>query len=224
MIEKESGLGRIPYEMIVWDWDGTLMDSTPTIVDCIQKSCLDLSLPVPPNELASHVIGLGLQDALRIAVPALTPSQYPQMVARFRYYYLAKDHELTLFKGIRELLAQLKQRGHYLAVATGKPRAGLNRSLKFHDLEDMFVDTRTADETRSKPHPQMLHELSESLMVPLAKMLMIGDTSHDLLMASNAGVDAVAVTYGAHPAQSLRVLKPAACVDTVDQLATFLLK
>lgn len=218
-----SKLENLRYEMIVWDWDGTLMDSTPTIVDCIQKSCVDLGLPVPPDELASHVIGLGLQDALRIAVPTLTPPQYPELVARFRYYYLAKDHELTLFKGIRELLADLKDRGHYLAVATGKPRVGLNRSLKFHQLEQMFVDTRTADETRSKPHPQMLHELSESLMVPLNKMLMIGDTSHDLLMASNAGVDAVAVTYGAHPAGSLRELKPLACVDTVGELGTFLL-
>ena len=224
MPKKETNLDRIPYEMIVWDWDGTLMDSTPTIVDCIQKSCADLSLPVPADELASHVIGLGLQDALRIAVPQLTPTQYPQMLERFRYYYLAKDHELNLFNGIRELLAQLKARGHYLAVATGKPRAGLNRSLKFHELEDMFVDSRTADETRSKPHPQMLHELSESLMIPVGKMLMIGDTSHDLLMASNAGVDAVAVTYGAHPAQSLKALNPLACVDTVEQLAAFLLK
>lgn len=214
---------NLPYEMIVWDWDGTLMDSTPTIVECIQKSCVDLGLPVPPDELASHVIGLGLQDALRIAVPAITPAQHPELVNRFRYYYLAKDHELTLFKGIRELLTELKERGHYLAVATGKPRVGLNRSLKFHGLEQMFVDTRTADETRSKPHPLMLHELSESLMVPLNKMLMIGDTSHDLLMASNAGVDAVAVSYGAHPANSLKELKPLACVDTVSELSQFLL-
>ena len=220
MTRKQSNL---PYEMIVWDWDGTLMDSTPTIVECIQKSCVDLGLPVPPDELASHVIGLGLQDALRIAVPTITPAQHPDLVNRFRYYYLAKDHELTLFKGIRELLTELKDRGHYLAVATGKPRVGLNRSLKFHGLEHMFVDTRTADETRSKPHPLMLHELSESLMVPLNKMLMIGDTSHDLLMASNAGVDAVAVSYGAHPANSLRELKPLACVDTVTELSQFLL-
>lgn len=214
---------NLRYQMIVWDWDGTLMDSTPTIVDCIQKACADLDLPVPTDELASHVIGLGLADALRIAVPAITPQRHPELVQRFRYYYLAKDHELTLFKGARELLATLKDRGHYLAVATGKPRHGLNRSLKFHELEDMFTDTRTADETRSKPHPQMLLELSDSLMVPLDKMLMIGDTSHDLNMALNAGVDAVAVTYGAHPANSLRELNPVACVDTVEELANFLL-
>lgn len=214
---------NLRYQMIVWDWDGTLMDSTPTIVECIQKACADLDLPIPTDELASHVIGLGLADALRIAVPAITPQRHPELVARFRYYYLAKDHELTLFKGARELLSTLKGRGHYLAVATGKPRHGLNRSLKFHELEDMFTDTRTADETRSKPHPQMLLELSDSLMVPLDKILMIGDTSHDLNMALNAGVDAVAVTYGAHPANSLRELNPVACVDTVEELANFLL-
>jgi phosphoglycolate phosphatase len=211
------------YQMIVWDWDGTLMDSTPTIVECIQKACADLDLPIPSDELASHVIGLGLADALRIAVPALTPERHPALVERFRYYYLAKDHELTLFKGARELLSTLKDRGHFLAVATGKPRHGLNRSLKFHQLEDMFTDTRTADETKSKPHPQMLLELSDALMVPLDKMLMIGDTSHDLNMALNAGVDAVAVTYGAHPANSLRALNPVKCVDTVEELAHFLL-
>lgn len=211
------------YEMIVWDWDGTLMDSTPTIVDCIQKACADLGLPVPADEVASHVIGLGLPEALRIAVPSITQERHPELVHRFRYYYLAKDHELTLFRGARELLASLKERGHYLAVATGKPRHGLDRSLKFHQLEDMFVDTRTADETRSKPHPLMLLELSDALMVPPEKMLMIGDTSHDIDMALNAGVDAVAVTYGAHPAHSLRQLNPLACVDSVEELADFLL-
>jgi phosphoglycolate phosphatase len=211
------------YQMIVWDWDGTLMDSTPTIVDCIQKACADLGFPIPSDELASHVIGLGLADALRIAIPAISPERHPAMVERFRYYYLAKDHELTLFKGARELLSTLKDRGHYLAVATGKPREGLNRSLKFHQLEDMFTDTRTADETKSKPHPQMLFELSDALMVPLDKILMIGDTSHDLNMALNAGVDAVAVTYGAHSANSLRTLNPVKCVDSVEELAHFLL-
>lgn len=214
---------ELRYDMIVWDWDGTLMDSTPTIVDCIQKSCADLGLPVPSNDLASHVIGLGLPEALRIAVPAITPKQHPELVNRFRYYYLAKDHELHLFGGARELLTQLKDRGHYLAVATGKNRMGLNRSLKFHQLEQMFTDTRTADETRSKPDPQMLIELSESLMIPYEKILMIGDTSHDLDMARNAGVDAVAVTYGAHPANALRKLNPIACVDTVEALSDFLL-
>lgn len=214
---------NLKYQMIVWDWDGTLMDSTPTIVDCIQKACADIGLPVPPNELASHVIGLGLAEALRIAVPSIRPEQHPQLVNRFRYYYLAKDHELTLFKGIRELLSQLRDRGHYLAVATGKPRVGLDRSLRYHDLDDMFVVTRTADETKSKPNPQMLYELSDALMVPLDQMLMVGDTTHDLLMALNAGVDAVAVTYGAHPVNSLKELNPLACVDTVEELSHVLL-
>jgi len=211
------------YELIVWDWDGTLMDSTPTIVQCIQQACVDLELPVPDDSLASHVIGLGVQDALRIAVPSVRVDQHPRLVDRFRYHYLAKDHELHLFTGIKDLLNDLKTRGHLLAVATGKSRKGLDRSLRFHELNDMFADTRTPDECFSKPHPGMLLELSESLAVPMDKVLMIGDTTHDLLMAKNAGADAVAVTYGAHPEYVLKKEEPLSCVNDVRELSAWLL-
>lgn len=207
----------------MWDWDGTLMDSTPTIVKCIQQACVDLELPVPDDSVASHVIGLGVQDALRTAVPSVRVDQHPRLVDRFRYHYLSKDHELHLFVGIKDLLNQLKANGHLLAVATGKSRKGLDRSLNFHDLNDMFADTRTPDECFSKPHPAMLIELSESLAVPMEKVLMIGDTTHDLLMAKNAGADAIAVTYGAHPEHVLRKEEPLMCIGQVEELSEWLL-
>ena len=211
------------YELIVWDWDGTLMDSTPTIVQCIQQACVDLELPVPDDSMASHVIGLGIQDALRTAVPSVRVDQHPRLVERFRYHYLAKDHELHLFAGIKDLLCELKARGHLLAVATGKSRKGLDRSLNFHELNEMFADTRTPDECFSKPHPGMFIELSEALAVPMEKMLMVGDTTHDLLMAKNAGVDALAVTYGAHPEHVLRKEEPLLCATNVGELSEWLL-
>ncbi len=212
----------LKYELIVWDWDGTLMDSTPTIVRCIQDACKDLDLPVPDDSMASHVIGLGLQESLRRAVPTLSVQDHPKLVDRFRFHYLTKDHELSLFAGAKELLYALKDKGHLLAVATGKSRKGLERSLGFHDLHDVFTDTRTPDETFPKPHPGMLMELSEALMVPMEKVLMIGDTTHDLLMANNAGADAVAVTYGAHPLNVLKTENPKACVSNVQELSDWL--
>ena len=199
------------------------MDSTPTIVKCIQQACVDLELPVPDDSVASHVIGLGVQDALRTAVPSVRVDQHPRLVDRFRYHYLSKDHELHLFVGIKDLLNQLKANGHLLAVATGKSSKGLDRSLNFHDLNDMFADTRTPDECFSKPHPAMLIELSESLAVPMEKVLMIGDTTHDLLMAKNAGADAIAVTYGAHPEHVLRKEEPLMCIGQVEELSEWLL-
>lgn len=210
------------YELIVWDWDGTLMDSTPTIVTCIQEACRDLELPVPSDSVASHVIGLGVFDALKAAVPSVTEKDHPRLVERFRYHYLSKDHELSLFEGVRELLERLQRNGHLLAVATGKSRKGLNRSLDFHAMHDLFADTKTADESFPKPHPGMLIELSESLMVPIDKVLMIGDTTHDVLMAKNAGADVVAVTYGAHPVDVLKSETPLHCAHNVAELADWL--
>ena len=165
---------ELRYEMIVWDWDGTIMNSTPTIVDCMQKACADLELQIPDDALASHVIGLGLNESLKIILPDLDPGDYPIVLERFRHYYLSQDHELILFHGIRELLEELKTKGHLLAVATGKPRHGLDRTLLNHHLEDFFHDTKTADQTRAKPHPQMLLELIERWKTPAHKVLMIG--------------------------------------------------
>lgn len=210
------------YELIVWDWDGTIMDSTPTIVHCIQQACRDLDFPVPEDSIASYVIGLGIHDSLRRVVPSIDPKHFPTLVDRFRYHYLAKDHELHLFEGMRDLLENLKTQGFMLGVATGKPRRGLDRSLRHHQLEHLFHDTRTADESFAKPHPGMLLDLSDRLQVPVRKMLMIGDTTHDLQMAQAAGVDGIAVTYGAHPADALRSANSLACFDNVELLGNWL--
>ena len=210
------------YELIVFDWDGTLLDSAGAIVQAIQSACIDLALPVPENSKARHVIGLGLVDAMRHAVPDLPPDRYQAMVDRYRFHYLAGDHKLTLFDEVPEMLARLHAAGHILAIATGKSRLGLDRALEHSGLRHLFQASRCADECHSKPHPQMLHELMAEFAVAEASTLMIGDTSHDVLMATNAGVDALAVTYGAHPHAHLLEHKPAACLHSVRELDQWL--
>jgi phosphoglycolate phosphatase len=217
MPEKNKADRR--YDLIVWDWDGTIMDSTPTIVHCIQQSCRDLGFKVPDDALASSVIGLGIHDSLRRAVPWVDPAHFQKLTDRFRFHYLAKDHELDLFVGIRELLEDLRSDNYLLGVATGKSRVGLDRSLKHHQIGHLFHETRTADESFSKPHPGMLLELSDITQVPTRRILMVGDTTHDLDMAANAGVDAIAVTYGAHPPDTLKTSKSLAHLDDVPQLS-----
>lgn len=210
------------YELVVFDWDGTLLDSAGAIVRAIQSSCRDLGLPVPEDSRARHVIGLGLADAMRHAVPDLPVDRYQAMVERYRFHYLSGDHELTLFDGVPEMLERLKGDGHILAVATGKSRAGLERALDHSGLRHLFQASRCADECHSKPHPQMLEELMEEFGVAQAATVMIGDTSHDLLMASNAGVDSLAVTYGAHPHDHLLEHNPVACLHNVGELDRWL--
>jgi phosphoglycolate phosphatase len=210
------------FDLIVFDWDGTILDSTSTIVHCIQASARDLGLAVPPQSIASHVIGLGLKDALQMALPDLEERDYPKLTERYRTHYLARDAELNLFAGIRELIDGLRADGYQLAVATGKSRAGLDRSLRSSGLAPLFDATRCADETFSKPHPQMLLDLMERLMTEPARTLMIGDTTHDAQMAHNAGAKALAVTYGAHPRAELATLAPHAMVDSVEELSAWL--
>lgn len=210
------------YPLIVFDWDGTLLDSTGGIADCIQAAARDLHLPVPARETASHVIGLGLQASLRTAVPSLPEDQYREFAEAYRRHFLARQGSMALFPGVREMLQDLHGAGHRLAVATGKSRRGLDHALESTALRRMFAASRCADETDPKPHPAMLLELMEQLRVAPAQALMIGDTSHDLEMARSAGVDAVAVAYGAHPGEALRALAPRACVADVAQLRTWL--
>jgi len=206
------------YALIVFDWDGTLIDSAATIVECIQAASRDLHLPVPPPQRASHVIGLGLHDALRIAVPELAAEQTMAFVARYRAHFLAREDAMRLFEGVEDVLGALRARGHRLAIATGKSRRGLERALDASGLREHFVASRCADETHPKPHPAMLNELLAALGVEARDALMIGDTSHDLAMAREAKVDAVAVSYGAHPESALRAYQPVACVGSVTAL------
>ena len=213
---------RKQFDLIVFDWDGTLMDSTSAIVKCIQASARDLGLPIPHDDDASHVIGLGLHEAMQAVMPNIDPAFYPRMVERYRIHYLSKHHELVLFDGVREMLNELSQEGYFLAVATGKSRVGLNRALNAVGLLSLFDATRCADETFSKPHPAMLQELTRELGQDLKRTVMIGDTSHDLLMANNAGAAGVAVQYGAHPLEQLDACKPLYSAATVGQLHQWL--
>jgi phosphoglycolate phosphatase len=213
---------RKQFDLIVFDWDGTLMDSTGTIVKCIQASARDLGLPVPDQRAASYVIGLGLQDAMEAVLPELDPKYYPRMVERYRYHYLSQDQELVLFDGVPEMLADLAQQGYFLAVATGKSRVGLNRALDTTRLLSVFDATRCADETFSKPHPAMLHELTRELGQDMKRTVMIGDTTHDLQMASNAGAGGIAVHYGAHTPEELKSQASLYSADSVAQLHAWL--
>lgn len=210
------------YDLIVFDWDGTLMDSTALIVDSIQAACADLGVAVPSREKAAHVIGLSLLGAVREVAPDLDDDAIQALALRYRHHYLARDHETVLFEGARELLAHLREAGYTLAIATGKARAGLDRVLASCDLAPLFHATRCADESFSKPHPGMLLELMDRLVTEPDRTLMVGDTTHDLLMARNAGVAAVAVTCGAHPEAVLRAEAPAAVLPTVAGLGAWL--
>jgi len=210
------------YELLVFDWDGTLIDSAPTIVGCIQAACRDLGLPVPEDARASYVIGLGLHDALAHAIPGLPVADYGRVVERYRSHFLARDAELPLFPGTRAMLGALRDRGHTLAIATGKSRAGLARALENTGLKSLFAASRCADQCAPKPAPDMLRELMEELDADETRTLMIGDTVLDLKMAAHAGVPAVAVSHGAHPKRDLTALDPLACVENIDELTQWL--
>jgi phosphoglycolate phosphatase len=213
---------RKKFDLIVFDWDGTLMDSTGTIVKCIQAAARDLGLPVPDHKTASYVIGLGLGDALRLAMPGMDPKYQGRMVERYRHHYLAEDQGLVLFDGVREMLADLSQQGYFLAVATGKSRVGLSRALDSVKLTSLFDATRCADETFSKPHPAMLQELTRELGQDIRRTVMIGDTTHDLQMAINAGAGGIAVRYGAHAEAELLALDPLYAASSVVDLHAWL--
>jgi phosphoglycolate phosphatase len=196
------------FDLIAFDWDGTLFDSTGLIVRCIQDACRDVGTAVPSHEQAAYVIGLGLRDALLHAAPGFPPERYHELGNRYRHHYLARQHELVLFEGTLQMLKALKSRNHWLAVATGKSRRGLDEALATAELQGLFDTTRTADETASKPNPLMLLELMAELGTTPERTLMIGDTTHDLQMAANAAVPSIGVSYGAHDHASFESLEP----------------
>jgi phosphoglycolate phosphatase len=210
------------FDLIVFDWDGTLMDSAATIVHALQSAAVDIGVTPPTEERARHIIGLGLYEALQHALPDLTADHYAALSERYRYHYLARDHELVLFDGASMLVGSLAEQGYMLAVATGKTRKGLDRAFEHSGLGSIFHDSRCADECHSKPHPQMLFELMDAFAVSPEKTLMIGDTTHDLLMAKNAGVASLAVSYGAHPRGELLTAASEGCVDSIVELSRWL--
>ena len=210
------------FELLVFDWDGTLVDSAQAIVDALQGACVDLGVTPPTDERARHIIGLGLKDALRYAVPHVAERDYRSLVDRYRVHFLARDASMRLFPGVLEGLAALQREGFLLAVATGKSRRGLERALDQTNLRRFFVASQCGDEGFSKPHPGMLEAVMAELAVACGSTLMIGDTTHDLEMASQAGVRSVAVAYGAHPKPQLMAANPEVCVDTAADLFAWL--
>lgn len=210
------------FDLLVFDWDGTLHDSVGAIVSSMRAACRDLGLPEPSELQVRQIIGLGLADALRRVAPTLDPRRYPDMAERYRRHYLAGDGELCLFDGVTPLLEALHARGFTLAVATGKSRRGLDRVLTASGVERFFAASRCADECFSKPHPQMLRELMEAFDAPPERTLMIGDTTHDLHMAANAGVDSLAVSYGAHSGEQLSAVRSLAQLESVAELSAWL--
>lgn len=210
------------FDLIAFDWDGTLFDSTAIIARCIQAAVLDVGGQKPSDEAASYVIGMGLMQALAHAAPDVPKERYPLLGDRYRHHYFAIQHEISLFDGVLPMLAALKARGHLLAVATGKSRRGLDEALATSTLAGTFDASRTADQTAGKPDPLMLRELMAEFDVPPERTLMIGDTTHDLQMALNAGCASVGVSYGAHEPEAFVALKPLVVAHDVAQLHDWL--
>ena len=210
------------FDLIVFDWDGTLFDSTRLIARCIQAACADVGAAVPSDRDASYVIGLGLADALRHAAPDVPSERYRELAERYRHHYLARQDEIVLFDGTLEMLLALRARNHWLAVATGKTRRGLEAALETSPLQGLFDATRTADETRGKPDPMMLVELMHELGTAPSRTLMVGDTTHDLQLAANAGCASVAVSFGAHGHDEFTAHAPLHIAHSTAELAAWL--
>ena len=210
-------------QLIVFDWDGTLMDSETRIVNCMQAAITDLELVARSREQLKNVIGLGLKEALLTLYPDSTDDMTAGLVERYRHHFLHEDTTPSeLFDGVRDMLQALNDAGYFLAIATGKGRLGLDHALAASGLGEFFHATRCADETRSKPHPQMLQELMDYFGLEAEQSMMIGDTEFDLQMANNANTHAVGVSYGVHHRDRLLNQAPLACVDDVNQLHSWL--
>ena len=211
------------FDLIAFDWDGTLFDSTKIIVRCIQRAVEDVGGRTPTDQAAAYVIGMSLAQALAHAAPDVPPDRYPELGARYRHHYLAHQDDLVLFEGVLPLLLELKARHHWLAVATGKSRRGLDEALQAAELQGVFDGSRTADETAGKPHPLMLQQLMREFGADPDRTLMVGDTTHDLQMALNAGCASVGVSYGAHEPQAFAELAPLHVAHSVAELREWLL-
>ncbi len=212
------------FDLIAFDWDGTLFDSTKIITRCIQEAVRDVGGTVPAERDAAYVIGMGLMQALAHAAPDVPPARHAELGARYRHHYLAHQNDITLFEGVLPMLEDLRQQHHWLAVATGKSRRGLDEALRDVQLRGMFNGSRTADETAGKPHPRMLHELMREFGVDAERTLMIGDTTHDLQMALNAGCASVGVSYGAHEPGAFHALNPRFVAHSTRELHDWLLE
>ncbi len=210
------------YELIVFDWDGTLMDSTGHIINCMQQAIKQLALPPLSDNAISHIIGLGLQEAAQALYPDVSDSIIEQLAATYKQIWLNSPHDPPLFDNAYQLIQQLNEHDLFLGVATGKSRNGLNKVLASTQLGDFFHATRCADECHSKPHPQMLEELIDYCGVDPKATLMIGDTEYDLQMAHNAGADSLGISHGAHDVELLQACQPVGIVDDLFQAQQWL--
>lgn len=207
-------------ELVVFDWDGTLVDSTGRIADCLQRAAIDTGMPVLPRADYLGIIGLALPEAFRTLYPDSDEATRAELRRHYAKHYieLGEQEPCLPYAGAVDLLDALRARDLRLAVATGKNRPGLERAFAQTGLRDRFHVTRTADETASKPHPQMLYEILDELAVPATRALMVGDTGFDLEMAARAGVPSVGLTHGAHGIEELRRHRPLAIFDRLEQL------
>jgi phosphoglycolate phosphatase len=213
----------MPCKLIVFDWDGTLMDSEARIVACIHAAFADLGLPVPTEEAARDIIGLGLDEALSVLLPETGREGRRALIERYRHHFLfANDTPSQLFPGVAETLDWLRGQGYLLGVATGKSRQGLDQSLDSTGLAGFFDATRCADETVSKPHPEMLLQIMAELGVTGPETLMVGDTEYDMQMARSAGAHALAVCYGVHAPERLMAHGPLGCLAELVDMPTWL--
>jgi phosphoglycolate phosphatase len=203
---------RRRFDLLVFDWDGTLMDSAACIAGSLQSACEDLGYPVPSDRDARYIIGLNMSDAMAHVLPEVPASEYPRIAERYRHHFLRGDADTALFAGVAEMLRELRANGYRLAIATGKSRRGLDRALEATGVAAHFEATRCADEGHTKPDPGMLHCLLDTTGVGAEHALMIGDTTHDMAMAQAAGVARLAVTHGAHEMDELLRYEPLACV------------
>ena len=210
------------WELFVFDWDGTVMDTTYLIARALQEASLKLGYAAPTMETARAAIGMGWAEIIQMVCPECPPERYDAFCQAYRDWYIHREATVRLYEHMPELLQAMHQAGLRLAVATGKSRLGLNRVFGLTGIGPLFEATRTADESFSKPNPAMLYELSDETGVPVDRMVMIGDTTHDLLMAQNAGCDGVGLTYGAGTRQQLESIPSLAVVDSVRELADVL--
>lgn len=222
-MNKDTQARAHNFDLIAFDWDGTLYDSTAVITRCIQYAVRDVGGTVPSDDAAAYVIGMNLREALAHAAPDVPPARYDELARRYQEHYRRHHADLILFAGIPELLHGLRDRGHFLTVATGKSRRGLDEALGHLELRDLFHASRTADETAGKPDPLMLTQLMHQFGVEPERTLMIGDTTHDLLMARAAGCASVGVSYGAHDPAAFAELTPRFVAHTVAELHDWLM-
>ncbi|WNO07648.1 HAD-IIIA family hydrolase [Teredinibacter sp. KSP-S5-2] len=208
--------------LFIFDWDGTISDSAAKIVRCMQSSAEDAKVEVLDDETIKNIIGLSLPKAVRTLYPNADQSKCDEIKEGYSSHFLSADTiPSPFFPGVMDTLEELKARGHKLAIATGKSRKGLNRVLNNLDMSEFFDSTRCADETASKPHPQMLNELLTEFEVSAAEAVMIGDTEYDMEMAMSIDMHRIAVSYGAHHVDRLKPYYPNMCIDRFDQLLSW---